>query len=274
MRAREPAVGSDIERRSAVQPALRSVAMPREHGGWGLTLEPVVLGLLIAPTGAGVALGAAAFVAFLIRTPLRIVLVDHNRQRRLPRTPVALNVVGAEGVILAGLVTTAAFTGDSRFWIPAALAAPLIVAELWFDMRSRSRRLVPELAGAIGISAVAPMIVLAGGEAAALAAGVWCVLAARSVTAIPHVRHQIAILHGRPSSVVGLRAADGLAIGIAGLGVIADRALIAGAVAVAVVVALQGLSDRRPIPAAKVIGIRQMALGLAVVAVTAAGVLT
>ena len=31
---------------------LRSVAVPTEHGGWGLTAEPVVLGLAVAPSAA------------------------------------------------------------------------------------------------------------------------------------------------------------------------------------------------------------------------------
>ena len=37
-----------------------SVAFPKEHGGWGLTLEPGLLGLLIAPGAAGFCLAAAA----------------------------------------------------------------------------------------------------------------------------------------------------------------------------------------------------------------------
>ncbi|MCB0972737.1 MAG: YwiC-like family protein, partial [Acidimicrobiales bacterium] len=61
------------------------MAMPTEHGGWGLTLEPVVLGLLVAPSIAGTCIGLAAIVAFLARTPLRIVLVDLRRRRWLPR---------------------------------------------------------------------------------------------------------------------------------------------------------------------------------------------
>ena len=35
------------------RPTLRSVAMPAEHGGWGLTLEPGILGVLLAPSLAG-----------------------------------------------------------------------------------------------------------------------------------------------------------------------------------------------------------------------------
>ena len=65
------------ERTAAPRPRslLRTVAVPDEHGGWGLTLVPVLLGLLVAPSGAGVALAATAFLAFLVRTPLRLVLV-------------------------------------------------------------------------------------------------------------------------------------------------------------------------------------------------------
>ena len=33
----------------------RSVAVPTEHGGWGLTFEPVLLGLIVAPSWAGAA---------------------------------------------------------------------------------------------------------------------------------------------------------------------------------------------------------------------------
>ena len=40
--------------------SLRSVALPVEHGGWGMLGEPLLLGLFIAPSwaGLGVALGA------------------------------------------------------------------------------------------------------------------------------------------------------------------------------------------------------------------------
>jgi hypothetical protein len=65
------------------------VALPSEHGGWSLTLEPVALGLLVAPSWPGLALGAAALVAFVARTPLKVVLVDRWRHRWLARTRLA-----------------------------------------------------------------------------------------------------------------------------------------------------------------------------------------
>jgi hypothetical protein len=42
---------------TAVRPS--AVATSNEHGGWGVTLEPALLGLLIAPGLAGVLLTAA-----------------------------------------------------------------------------------------------------------------------------------------------------------------------------------------------------------------------
>ena len=64
-------------------------------------------------------------------------------------------------------------------------------------MHSRSRRLVPEFCGAVGIAAVAASVALAGGANTRIAVGLWLVLAARSLASIPFVRVQIARLrHG------------------------------------------------------------------------------
>ena len=75
--------------------ALRSVALPTEHGGWGLTLESVVLGLAVRWSAPGAVLAVAAFLAFLARTPLKVVLVDLRRHRVLPRTRPARIVLAA-----------------------------------------------------------------------------------------------------------------------------------------------------------------------------------
>jgi YwiC-like protein len=257
----------------ATRSTLRAVALPTEHGGWGLTLEPVLLGLLVAPGPAGFFLGCAALVGFLARTPLKVVLVDAHRHRDLERTHVARRVVGGELGMLTALVAAAVATADGTFWIPALVALPLVGVELWFDMRSRSRRLLPELGGAVGIGAVAAMIVLAGGEGGTLAAGVWMILAARAVTSIPSVRDQVARLHPRPTSPVSLVIADAAALLVAAGAAIVDTELIAGAVAIAVVVAAQRLAALRPASRATVLGLRQMVLGLVVVLVTAVGVL-
>ncbi len=71
---------------------LKAVAMPTEHGGWSLTLEPVVLALVVSWSWSGLALGFAAMLAFIARTPLKIVLGDLWRNRWLERSGVAARV--------------------------------------------------------------------------------------------------------------------------------------------------------------------------------------
>lgn len=250
---------------------LRAVALPTEHGGWGLTAEPALLGLLLAPSIAGACLAVAAILAFLVRTPLRFVLVDRYRGRHLDRTVLARKVVVVEGALLVALVAVAVATADAPFWWPVAVAAPLVAVELWFDTRSRSRRLVPELAGAVGVCAVAAMIVLAAGHSSTEAAAAWLILAGRAVTAIPHVRAQILRLHGHAARASTLVAADVVCVVGVAAAVVLEPAMLAGAIAVLTVVLVERLTDHRPAPP-KVIGIRQTVLGLLVVVVTALGV--
>ena len=79
-------------------------------------------------------------------------------------------------------------------------------------MRSRSRRLVPELAGTAAIAAVAPMIVLADGRSARLATALWIVMVARSVASMPFVRLQIDRLRHGPRPVATSDRAQGAAV--------------------------------------------------------------
>jgi hypothetical protein len=248
----------------AARAAWRAVAIPSEHGGWGLTAEPVLLGLLLAPSVAGACLGVATVLAFLVRTPVRLVLVDRRRGRR---GRVAL----VEATLLVALVGVAAASSPHPFWWPVAAAAPLVGVELWFDARSRSRRLVPELAGATGVSAAAAAIVVAGGHGAAEAVAAWLVLAARSATAIPAVRDQVARLHGRSTTPRLLVLGDAAAVALAAIAVATSSAALAGAVAVGVVIAVQRATAGTPVPA-KVLGIRQTVLGVGVVVAAALGV--
>lgn len=252
---------------------LRSVAVPAEHGGWGLTLEPVLLGLLVGWSAAGVCLGFAAFLAFLARTPLKVVLVDARRRRSLPRTRMARRVFAIEAVAMVALVAGALAVDTPSFWPPLIVIAPLVGTELWFDIRSRSRRLVPELAGAIGMSGVVAVVALAGGSSAQLAAACWLILAARSITAIVTVRDLVGHLHGRPRHPLLVLSADASAIAIAGTAVLIDRGTMLGALGVVVAIAIQRSLNLRPAPRAVVIGIRQTLVGLGVVLATGIGVL-
>ena len=252
---------------------LRAVAIPTEHGGWSLTLEPVLLGLLVAWSWPGLSLGVAAMLAFLARTPLKLVLVDGWRGRWLTRTTVAAQVAGAELLVLATLVTAAALTADAQFWWPLLAAAPLVAIELWFDMRSRSRRLLPELAGTVGIGSVAAAIALADGNDTVVAMGLWIVVAARAAAAIPYARTQVFRTRGRPYQLGHSDLAQALAVIAVTTGWLVDAVPLAAAVAIAAVAMFNVAAVRAAPRPAKIIGLQQMFFGLAAVIVTAIAVL-
>ena len=75
----------------------RSVALPTEHGGWGFLLEPVLLGLLLAPSPAGVLLALAGLATFLARHPADIWLRDTLASKTFPRTATALRFTLEKG---------------------------------------------------------------------------------------------------------------------------------------------------------------------------------
>jgi hypothetical protein len=274
--ADRPVAGATPGRRRG--PSLRAVAMPAEHGGWGLTLEPGLLGLLVAPSVAGLLLALGALLAFLVRTPLRLLLIGRRRGQR-PRTTVAtgrdrlarrvaLLELTALGI---AFLLAAAFAEQPGWWLPALVAAPLFLVALWYDMRSLSRHVVPEIVGSVAIASVAALGALAGGAAWPLASGLWVILAARVVTSIPHVRAQILRIHGNAAPATPTIAGDAAALLTAGAAVLLDAALVVGALAIVGLIAVQRITLLRPPRPARVMGVRQMILGFTVVGATAVG---
>jgi hypothetical protein len=263
-----PATGGRPRPAPSERAAWKAVALPAEHGGWGLTIEPALLGLLVAPSLPGVALALGALVAFLSRTPLKLAVVDHRRHRRLERTRLAERIAAGEVLLLVVLALVATLTADLRFWWVVLAAVPLVSLELWFDIRSRGRRLVPELAGSAGISAVAAVIVLADGRSAALAVGLWFIAAGRAIASVPYARSQVAQLHGRPRRLWVSDVSQLTAVVIAVVAVLLDTKLTAGLVAVAIVAAYHLVAVRRPSPKPAILGSVQMTIGFSVVLVT------
>jgi len=156
--------------------------------------------------------------------------------------------------------------------VPFAVALPLFAVELWFDARSRSRRLTPELCGAVGISAAAASIALAGGEEYALAVALWLVLAARATASVPFARVQVQRLHGHPQSLRVCDVAQTAGVLLATAAVMVDDAVFAGAIAVVVLGLVQLAWSRGPARPAIAVGVSQLVFGLAVVVATAIGV--
>lgn len=250
----------------------RAVSVPREHGGWGLTLEPVLLGLLVAWSWAGLAIGLSAFGLFLVRTPTKLAIVDLRRHQWRSRSRLAARIAVLETVVVLALAGAAVGASGPRWLTPVALAAPLVAVELWYGVRSKSRRSVPELCGAIGVASSSAAIVLAAGEDWGLAVSVWLVLAARSIASILFVRARIVLIHRGICATRGSDLAQVAGLAVAVTAVAVDRRTWLGAFCVLAIVIAQAWWSRRTPPAIKVVGFRQMGLGLALVVSTTIGV--
>jgi hypothetical protein len=256
-----------------VRPKIRSIALPTEHGGWGFTLEPILLGLLVAPSASGWEISAAALGVFLARRPVKIFSSDLVRRRWLPRSTMALVFsILFGGLAIAGVIG-AFVTTQGPFLIPVAIAAPFALLALRADAHSRNHALIAELSGGIAMGATVAAITVSSGWDLLPSLGLWLVLAARDVAAIVLVRGQVRRSKGKTADTtkIYLTQVGSVAVIaiIAALGVVPWLSVVAvGLVGIVAVISL----NRPPIPA-KTIGWTQMALGLAVVLVTAAGVL-
>ena len=242
-----------------------ALAVPSEHGGWAFTLEPVLLGLLVAYSWRGVLLGLIALLGFLLRTPLKTVMVDLRRHRDLPRTVMARTVATGEATMLAGLLVVVLVGSNRQFIVPLLMAVPLVVIEFWYDIRSRSRRLVPELAGTVGIGSVAAAVVLIGGASASVAAGLWLVIAARSVAAVIFVRLQLRRVKQQPFKQTAADIGQAVAVLAATVGAATGVVPWVAWGSIVVLAIVHSWLVRRPPPSIPVIGAQQVVLGLFVV---------
>jgi hypothetical protein len=141
--SQEPAAGASDEKRLA-RPAgarWRAIALPPEHGSWGLVGEPVVLGLLVAPAWTSFLVGLGAFAGFLAYRPAKLVWGDLRRRKRYPRTALAVRLAAVVLLAAAG-------------WLPwlAASAVALLLARAAWGL-SRHRR--PATARAVGFGEIA-----------------------------------------------------------------------------------------------------------------------
>ncbi len=251
---------------------IRSIALPTEHGGWGFTLEPILLGLLVAPSASAWEISAAALGIFLARRPVKILSTDLVRRRWLPRSTVALIfalIYG--GFALAGAVG-AFLTADGPFWIPVLVAVPFALLALRADAHSKNRALVAELSGSIAMGATVGAITIAGGWDLAPAFGLWLVLAARDIAAIALVRGQVRRLHDKPAATKTIYAIQAASIGVVAIAAAAGVVPWLGVAAVGVVGLVAVISLTREPAQARVIGWTQMGVGVAVALITAVGV--
>jgi hypothetical protein len=253
--------------------SVKSVALPVEHGGWGMLGEPLLAGLVLAPTVEGAGLAVAAVGAFLARHPLKLALGDVRRAVRYPRTALALRVAGIYGAVAVAGLLVAAWRAPVATWIPLLVAAPLGAVQLWYDARLQGRQLVPEIFGGVALGATASSLLLAGGWAVGPALAVWLLLAAKAVAAVLYVRARLRRDRGQPASRGPALATHAVALaGSLGLAIVgwAPRLAVA-AFTILLARAVHGLSSGHRVVRPQAVGFAELGFGLLTTALLAAG---
>jgi len=255
------------------RPLLRQVLVPAEHGGWAFLAEPILLGLLIAPSWAGALMAAAATAAFLARRPLRIAVSDRQSARRYPRTTMAWRSFAGMALLAAAALAWAVVLARGPLLLAVGLAAPIAAVALAFDLGRRPREAVAELAAALALGASSAGIALAAGWSLAPAFTLWGIAAARSLPTVLFVRSRVRLDRGVPAGIAAPIAAHTVAVAAAAW--LAWRGLAPWAAIWAMALLLAraalGLSRWRPRWTTKQLGLSEVALGLLTVAIVAAG---
>ena len=253
----EPVTAIPVPSRSV---AIRPLALPNEHGGWGFLFEPIVLGLAVAGSGSGVLIAVAALAGFLVRHPLRLALQDAMRRRTYPRTKVCWTLALSYLLAAAAALALAVMLSGLRILIPFAIVAPFAVVQIVYDALNRSRDLLPELCGATAMSSTAAAIAMSGGMDLVPALGVAGIIVARSLPSIVYVRTLL-----RPR-----RRWPAIAMHAAAIPAVAYASYFAVAAMVVLLArAVWGLTHQPP--RAKTIGWREIVFGAITVTLAAIG---
>lgn len=258
---------------AATSPKIRTIALPVEHGSWGLTLEPILLGLLVAPTWAGAGLAVGAFGAFLLRGPLKVARTSW-RQGRRERFKLALRFALLYALIaLVGFGVAVGRAGLYPLW-PLALALPFGVVFFVQDAQNQSRSWQAELTGPIAFAAIASCIALIGGWTVGPALALWAVLVARALTSVLYIRARLRLDRGRSVQPLPVIAAHGIALlAVAGLVWFGYLPLaVMGIFGLILLRTVWGLSRYRRAASIQALGISEIGWGLATVLSVAAGI--
>ena len=169
------------------------VFLPKEHGSWSLALEPIVFGLLVAPSLAGGALALSATAAFFMRRPLKSCLKHQDRPSAL-----ALFIL-----ILCALVgfTELILLGDSKALWPLLPTLPLGLLYLHWDRQNEGRATAAELTGVSLFALLPATMATVSGQPGSVAVVLTVLMLARSAPAVLTVRCWLRQRKGQPTPI-------------------------------------------------------------------------
>ena len=189
-----------------------SLIVPKERGSWSLALEPIALGILVAPSAPGAALAIACVAGFFARRPLKLALV--GSQQTHPSNPVATPAPDADplrfqaalwaaalGVLALAVLAAANAMGRAHALWPLLLATPFGLGFLWCDLRHSQRDTEAELAGSMTFALLPAAFATLAGWPAWPALALAVVAMARSVPTVLTIRTYLRRHRGQAARV-------------------------------------------------------------------------
>jgi hypothetical protein len=243
--------------------SLKRLALPHEHGSWSILLEPLIGGIAVAASPASPFMALLFIGGFLAHQPLRICLTDLWNRRRMPHTvPAIAFAVGFAAIAMTGLAGTWVVAGMNSL-VPLLAAAPLALLQLGYDRAGKSRRLMPEIAGAVALSTSAAVAAHAAGWPPARALALSGIFVLRLIPSLLYVRSRLLIEKRKAAAVRLAITANGLALAaavvLAFTGLSSKITIVAFAILFAR--ACVGLSSRRLKLRAMQIGVLEITFG-------------
>jgi|GEM_PF-2961421 hypothetical protein len=177
-----------------------------------MLFEPIVLGLLLAPSVIGVLISLIAIFTFLMRPPTKIIISDWQHHRRSVRTAYAQGFVFLYALIVCacGLIITmvappsffAAFMLASHGWLVLSIVFLVLILRLIWNFMHGSRDLVAQILGGVSLNSTSTLIVSTTGWAIGASLILWMILSLRVINSIFYVRARIRLDRGKPVSIL------------------------------------------------------------------------
>jgi hypothetical protein len=195
----------------------KQLILPGEHGSWSWLLVPYFVGVMVAGTYnlAAFLVLAGGLTGFLIRQPATVAMRARAGRGRKADFKPAMAWTTFFGVIAVACIMGLLALGQTALlWLLIPLAAVFALYMLASRQRRASvRSLWMELAGALGLSAMAPAAYIAAGDHLdAVAWALWALMAGQNGLGVLYVRLRIADTHGRPVNRRSIVWAHGLVL--------------------------------------------------------------
>ncbi len=258
---------------SPLRVSWRAVALPADHGGWGFLLEPLLLGILVAPTLRAAVLAITVAAAFLLRQPVKVIVADWQRGRSYTRTLWAWRFALLYTVlVITGIVTVSLMAGV-EWMVPSLIALPVGIVFLYFDFLQPGRSWQAEVSAPLALASAAASIGILDGWSLGPSLALWAVLVMRAIPAVLYVRTRLRLDRGNRvetwipvvAYLIGLLVVITLVI----VDLLPPIAILP--FALLLIRTAHGLSPWRWRASVKAIGVSELTVGIVCVILVAAG---